>query len=137
MIDLKGFRKANKITQMQLADYLGVNHSFIGNIECGRSLLPKEKMDMILTNTMGWDTSSLLVDNDAPMVSARVTGNGTAKVSINNSRTTTTTTDSSELAMAKAQIDALKKEIESLTTQLGKVELEKERYWEMIQRLTK
>ena len=63
-IDLKGFRKANRITQVELADYLGVSNSFISQIENGERDLPENQLSKILLNQMGWDSSKLY--NDAP-----------------------------------------------------------------------
>ncbi len=59
MIDLKAFRKANSITQVDLADYLGVGQGFISQIEKGSRPLPKENISRLLANPFGWDTSML------------------------------------------------------------------------------
>ena len=45
MIDLKGFRKANKLTQADLAELIGISRSFIGQIECGASKLPDSNLE--------------------------------------------------------------------------------------------
>ena len=58
-IDLKAFRKANSISQVELAEYLGVGQSFISQIEKGNRPMPKEYISTILANTYGWDTSML------------------------------------------------------------------------------
>lgn len=44
MVNLKAFRKANKLTQMQVAEYLGIGKSFISRIESGSVGLPEEKL---------------------------------------------------------------------------------------------
>ena len=59
VIDLKGFRKANGITQKELADYLGISNAFISQIEMGDRSLPKNQLSKILLNQMGWDTTEL------------------------------------------------------------------------------
>lgn len=50
MIDLKSFRKVNKITQSGLAKYLGVGQSFISQIEKGDRPIPNEYINKILAN---------------------------------------------------------------------------------------
>ena len=59
MIDLKAFRKANHLTQIDLADYLGVGQGFISQIEKGDRPLPRESISRILANPYGWDVSML------------------------------------------------------------------------------
>ena len=75
MIDLKTFRKFNRITQQQLADFLGVQQSFICNIEAGKASLPDDKLQNIISNDCGWDTSTLTGDAaefDEPTTSADI-----------------------------------------------------------------
>lgn len=48
MLDLKRFRKENKITQIQLAEYLSVTQGFISQIEKGVSQLPEIYISKIL-----------------------------------------------------------------------------------------
>ena len=59
MTDIKAFRKANNLTQEQLAVYLGTGKSFISLVENGRCALPEQKFMKILNNTNGWDVSML------------------------------------------------------------------------------
>lgn len=59
MVDLKAFRKANHLTQMDLADYLGVGQGFISQIEKGDRPIPKESISRLLANPHGWDVSML------------------------------------------------------------------------------
>lgn len=63
MVNLKAFRKANKLTQMQVAEYLGIGKSFISRIESGSVCLPEEKLIKLRENDRGWDSSML---EDAP-----------------------------------------------------------------------
>lgn len=42
MFDLKLFRKENRLTQMQLAEYLGVTQAFISQVEKGNRPVPNE-----------------------------------------------------------------------------------------------
>ena len=126
MIDLKGFRKANKLTQADLAELIGISRSFIGQSECGASKLPDSYLQALLANK-DYDTSMLVVDApSANSVSARATGNSTASVNIGSNNGN----NSTELALLRAEVASLK-------AQLAKAEAEKEKYWEMIQKLMK
>jgi transcriptional regulator with XRE-family HTH domain len=57
-IDLKAFRKANKISQTKLGKYFGVGQSFISQIEQGTRPVPPEYISKILADSK-WDTSML------------------------------------------------------------------------------
>lgn len=59
MADLKAFRKANKLTQQDIAEYLGVGKTFICQIETGKNQLPKKQLERLLSNTRGWDVTLL------------------------------------------------------------------------------
>lgn len=60
MIDIKQFRKRNKLKQEELAEYLGVTRAFISMVETGASKLPTEKLNLLVSNPYGWDTSMLI-----------------------------------------------------------------------------
>ena len=59
MIDLLGFREANKIKQIALADYLGVSTSFLSQVENHKRGLPQNQLSRLLNNDRGWDTGLL------------------------------------------------------------------------------
>lgn len=61
MADLKAFRKANKLTQEQVAEYLGIKKPFICKIETGRESFPEKHLRKLLANPHGWDISALAV----------------------------------------------------------------------------
>lgn len=60
-IDLKAFRKVNNISQVELAEYLGVGQSFISQIEKGVRPIPQEHISRISANQK-WDCS-MIQDN--------------------------------------------------------------------------
>lgn len=64
MIDLKAFRKKNSITQIGLAEFLGVGQGFISQIEKGDRPVPKEYISKLSANPYGWDTSMLTQSRD-------------------------------------------------------------------------
>lgn len=66
-IDLKAFRKANKISQIELAEFLEVGQSFISQIEKGTRPLPSEYISKLTANS-NWDTS-MLTEPEHPEVS--------------------------------------------------------------------
>ena len=59
MLDFKGFRKANKLTQKAVSDYLGVTDAFICQVEKGLRPLPNHLLSALLKNKNGWDISNL------------------------------------------------------------------------------
>ena len=52
--DLHDFRRRNKLTQGELAEYLGISGSFLSRIESGQCALPANKLQRILSNDQGW-----------------------------------------------------------------------------------
>lgn len=109
MIDLKSFRKINNLTQGELGEYIGMKKSFISKIENGKEKLPESKLQKLLTNTMGWDTTML---EQSPTINTRVSGNGSANVQVGSNNKLVQ--DSSDL---KVQIAVLEKENELLREQ--------------------
>ena len=59
MFDLKKFREANNLTQVELAKYLGVEQGFISQMESSDRPVPQKYIDKILSNTNGWDISMM------------------------------------------------------------------------------
>lgn len=59
MIDLKRFRKENKLKQSEVADYLGISSQFISAFETGRAKLPETYIEKLLNNDCGWVTVGL------------------------------------------------------------------------------
>lgn len=57
-VDLKAFRKANNISQVELAEYLGVGQPFISQIEKGIRPIPQEYISRLLAN-QEWDCSMI------------------------------------------------------------------------------
>ena len=75
MVDLKRFRKINKIGQDMLAQYLGVSRSFISSVETGRCNLPDDKLEKLRHNDCGWvidddmmTTARTVIDNNSGVI---------------------------------------------------------------------
>lgn len=66
MEKIKAFRKANNLTQDELAAYIGTGKAFISQVENGRCPLPEAKYSLILNNAKGWDISMLLKEFPTP-----------------------------------------------------------------------
>lgn len=98
MADLKAFRKANKLTQEQVADYLGIKKPFICKIETGREAFPDKHLQKLIDNEFGWDVEMLRkhIERSGDNI---VTGNGNAVG--NNS--VNTATDAKLIAEITAQ----------------------------------
>jgi transcriptional regulator with XRE-family HTH domain len=59
MVDLKAFREANNLRQLDLATFLETSRVFISQVESGKSKLPPEQLSKLLKNDQGWDVSML------------------------------------------------------------------------------
>lgn len=55
---LRNFRKANKLSQEEIAIYLGVNQGYISQVE-NKGAEPKDLMIKLINNDKGWDISEL------------------------------------------------------------------------------
>lgn len=105
--DLKSFRKHNCLSQAELADFLGVGQSFISKVEKGVNPLPKDKLDMILSNP-NWDSSLDVVKGDEPNAAPP----------------------------SSPDVASLLRENELLRSQIEDLKREKAAYWELIVKLT-
>ena len=112
-MDIKKFREANDIRQVELADYLGVSKGYLCNVEAGRVKLSRENKKKLLNNPNGWDTSMLI-------------GNVTANASNHSS---------ASVSIGSAEVDNMRKEIERLNALLEEEKTRSAQYWEMIQKL--
>ena len=121
MIDLKGFRKTNKLSQKDVAEAVGCSRSFIGQVESGFSKLPDDKLRKLIANTKGWDVTCLIEREDTPEDSD---GKNGTRVNI------------SELENEVAKVLALQKEAEMLRAQIEDLKAQNEKYWKLIEKLT-
>lgn len=123
MIDLKGFRKANKLSQKDVAEEIGVSRSFIGQVESGFSKLPDDKLNKLITNTQGWDVSCLTVVEKEVVAGDNIHQNGGSG-------------NIGKIAGDAGELMALRKENEMLREQLAKAEALADKYWGMIEKMT-
>lgn len=113
MVDLKRFRKVNKITRSEMADFFGVSEPFISQIENGRAKLPERCFELLTNNDRGWLTDGIaqMGDNAIAKV-AKVDDGGmlaaiVAKIDAQNAR----------FEEQNRQIDRLLTIVEQLTQQ--------------------
>ena len=125
MIDIKGFRKKNELTQDQLGEYLGVKKSFISMMESGKANVPKEKLTKLLNNPNGWDTS-MLVESSAPIINGDHIEQNGGRGNIGKIA-----------GDSAAEIAALRRELEIIRQQLQETKEQNQKYWAMITELIK
>ena len=114
MIDIKQFRKRNKLKQEELAEYLGVTRAFISMVETGASKLPTEKLNLLVSNPHGWDTSMLINGS----IYAGNNNSGDVNVQIGQNRASG---DSSmKIAVLEKENEMLREQIEFLKTLINK-----------------
>jgi transcriptional regulator with XRE-family HTH domain len=129
-IDLKAFRKANKISQNELAVCLGVGQSFISQIEKGARPMPKEYISKLLANKK-WDTS--MISHSKPLVQIHGLKAGellhTPALNVRSAIEKATKADETlvgylklEIENLKAQISQLQNEKADLSKQVGMLE---------------
>lgn len=111
MIDLKTFRKINSITQVDLAEYLGVGQGFISQIEKGSRPLPKENMSKLLANPYGWDTSILEDQQQPKLIAEQIPQLSNVEVLLRDM-----------LAEKEAKIDALNETIWELKAEVARLQ---------------
>ena len=120
MVDLKGFRLANNLTQGGLGEYLGIQKSFVSQIEHGLARLPKDKLTKLLDNEEGWDTS-MLIPEETQGDNIQQTGgsNNIGKIA----------------GDCAAELLSLRKENEMLRLQLEEAKALNAKYWDMLEKL--
>ena len=112
MSGLKSFIFFNNLSQLEVAQYLGISKSYMSKLVSGSMKLRPEQFTKLMENDKGWNTEFL----------------------------TDQTWDELEKMQAAEKSDditALKREIESLREQLAKCEARCDEYWDMIKALTR
>lgn len=117
MIDLKEFRKCNGLSQKDVAEFLGVSRSFIGQVEAGFSKLPSDKIDKLLANNHGWDVSYLINNKESGDHIHQNGGNGNIGKYVCDSEN-----------------EALRRENEILRQRIEEMMQRNQEYWEVIRK---
>ena len=109
--DIKAFRKRNKITQTELAAFLGVSQPFLSQVENGGSPLPSECLEKILANDE-WDSSSAIVQGNV------INGSGVVVTGDNNHHIDNRHYYSDSPDVLRAQIELLDERIKEKDAQI-------------------
>ena len=134
MVNLRAFRKANDLTQTQVADYLGVGKSFISRIESGSVAIPLKKLSKLIQNPNGWDVSmltdggQLVGENNTGVV---INGGG------NNSHIDNRHYYSDSPDVLRAQIDILEERIKEKDAQIKEKDAQIKQLLDIIQGMKK
>lgn len=115
--DLKKFRRENRITQGEIADYLGVRQSYISQLEQGRKSLSSEKIERLLSNP-DWSYTEATFKIEGDSIQQNGGTNNIGKVS------------------GDAEVLALRREVDILREMVAELKKEKAEYWETIKSLT-
>lgn len=122
MLDFKGFRKANKLTQKAVSDYLGVTDAFICQVEKGLRPLPNHLLSALLKNENGWDISNLSDNsNDLSTEPTDTTGEDVVVISTQVLEEMSAQRQLTEqaLALVQEQLEAKQETIEAVREQLA------------------
>ncbi len=111
-VDIKTFRRKNKIKQVQLAEYLGVSQAFLSQVEKGGRLLPADRLAKILENAE-WDHSALVGSSQMNTASVVINGNENCNNHIDNRHYYSDSPD-----VLRAQIELLDERIKEKDAQI-------------------
>jgi len=92
LVNMKGFRAMNELSQKEVAEYLEVSIAFISAVERGQAKLPAEKLVRLLENDRDWETSALIdregrgpnIHNDHRSIGQNIEGEFNAPVHNNH-----------------------------------------------------
>ncbi len=155
MFDLKGFRKANKISQVELADYLGIGQGFVSQMENGTRPVPDTIVEKLMSNR-DWMVDGTIASS---LGGDKVTKEEDLEIECEALRNKVAMLESIILTLQQQQIFgkdsknreknirkitedlsgdllALRKENEMLRQQLEELRAQNEKYWAMIEKLT-
>ena len=121
MVDYKAFRKANNLTQGDVADYLGCKKAFICQIEKGLRPMPQPMYSKLLHNTNGWSIAEL--SDGAESIAEEQTTDTTDEAVVITSQVLEEMTASRQLAeqalaMVQEQLEAKQQTILAVREQL-------------------
>lgn len=122
MCDLRKFRGVNGLTQTELGEYIDMKKSFISKIENGKEKLPALKLQKLLSNPNGWDTSMLT--GDRPSITARAEGNARVEIGSRNKNycpeVSGDTEKDTRIAVLEKENEMLREQLEFMKTLINK-----------------
>lgn len=123
MIDYKAFRKANNLTQGDVADYLGCKKAFICQIEKGLRPMPQPMYSKLLHNTNGWNIAEL--SNNAESIASEQSTDTTSEdvvvisTQVLEEMSAQRQLTEQALALVQEQLEAKQETIEAVREQLA------------------
>lgn len=110
MNEFAEFLEINGLSQVEVAEFLGIGAPTVSKIASGTQKLPKKRKAQLLENTKGWDVTPLLSES-----SDDGEDDGTENETEPDSM-------ASEIALKDAEIESLLTQIESLKAHIAKLE---------------
>ena len=133
MNTVEDFIKKNRLKAKDVAEYLGISKGYMSRLVSGQDGLPTHQFRKLLENDKGWDTTML---EDGGSINATTTAGRDATVSIRNSYG-----ESGKLRETNTRLttenEMLREKIDEQRTIIAELKAEKEKYWELIQKLMK
>ena len=111
MDTIKNFRKSNRISQIELAGYLGVTQGFVSQMEKGICPIPDWVISKILESPNGWDTSMLEDQQQPKLVAEQIPQLSNVEILLRDL-----------LAEKEAKIDALNETIWELKAEVARLQ---------------
>ncbi|MBQ7623012.1 MAG: hypothetical protein IJS66_04675 [Bacteroidales bacterium] len=84
MSDFQLFVSANNILKKDIAAFLGVSKAFITQLASGEKRIPADKLEKILANEYGWDTSMLTGKKNSDNVASVIVNGNNSNSPIDN-----------------------------------------------------
>lgn len=119
-MDIRKFRKANNISQKDLADFAGVTQGAVSQWESGLTNIPSSIFQKIMLNDKGWDTSTLFEGFRSPTSSnvtkiGNISGVTNSPTTVNNNRSGESTDLMRVIEELKEQNKSQREQIQNLT----------------------
>ena len=128
---LKSFLIFNDVSQIELAEYLGISKGQMSKLVSGIARLQPEQLEKILNNDRGWNSEFLTNPMWADLEAGKLISDGGVAIQQNGKRNNIGQVNGSGDEMA-----ALRRENEMLRAQVEELKAQNEKYWKMIERLT-
>ncbi len=131
-VGLKSFLIFNDISQVELAEFLGISKGQMSKLVSGVARLQQEQLDKVLNNDKGWNTEFLT----NPMWGEMEEGKFVSEPSGDHIEQNGGRGNIGKIAGDSGEVLSLRKENEMLRAQVEELKAQNEKYWNMIERLT-
>ena len=131
MDGLKSFLIFNDLSQLEVAQFLGISKGQMSKLVSGVARLQPEQLEKILNNVRGWNTEFLTNPMWADLEAGKLVSDGGVAIQQNGKRN-----NIGQVNGAGDEMAALRRENEMLRAQVEELKAQNEKYWKMIERLT-